>query len=183
MRWDALFEDLEAQFAAADLLAVESQIAEQSRLELAAVTVLDRLRGQMGALLRIRVRSGAVFNGSLRHVGSEWLVLETGPGAALIPASALGTIEGMGRGRTAEHSAVTNRLGLGSVFRAFGRDRTLLTIQLADMGARIDGMIDRVGKDFLEVASVPLGEQRRRGNVAGVVLIPFTGVEAVLSRF
>ena len=182
MRWDALFRDLEAQFAAADLLATESQIAEQSRVELAAVTVLDRLRGQAGAVLRIRVSSGALFAGSLRQVGSEWLVLETGPGAALIPAGALRAVEGMGRRAAGEPSAVTTRLGLGSVFRAFGRDRTLVTIQRADSGARIDGTIDRVGKDFLEVAAVPLGEQRRAGNVAGMILIPFTGVEAVLSR-
>ncbi|MHA7275019.1 hypothetical protein [Arthrobacter sp. HLT1-21] len=182
MRWDALFEDLEAQFAAADLLAAESRIAEQSRLELAAVTLLDRLRGQEGAALRVRVRSGATFTGSLRQMGSEWLVLEIGLGAALIPLDALRAIEGVGRRAAADHSVVTTRLGLGSVFRVFGRNRTLLTIQLADNGARIDGTVDRVGKDFLEVASVPLGEQRRPRNVAGVVLIPFAGVEAVLSR-
>lgn len=182
VRWDALLKDLEAQFAAADLLAVESRIAEQSRLEVGAVTVLDRLRGQVGGTLRVRVQSGSLFNGSLRHVGSEWLVLRTGPGAALIPTHSIVTVEGMGRRVTAEHSVVTARLGLGSVFRAFGRDRTLLTIQLAVNGARIDGTVDRVGKDFLELASVPLGEQRRPGSVAGVMLIPFTGVEAVLSR-
>ncbi|WP_026553436.1 hypothetical protein [Arthrobacter sp. H20] len=182
MRWDALLEDLQAQFAAAELLAVEGQIADQSRLELSSVTVMDRLRGQLGLALRIRSRSGSVFSGVLRHVGSEWLVLETGSGAVMVPAAAIGTVDGMGRQTTPERSQVVTRMGIGTVFRAFARDRTLLSVQLFAGGAKIDGTIDRVGRDFLELAAVPLGEQRRTTRVAGVVLVPFGAVEAVLSR-
>ncbi|MHA7272056.1 MULTISPECIES: hypothetical protein [unclassified Arthrobacter] len=182
MRWESLFQDLEAQFAAARLIAVEGEITERSRLEFAALTAMDRIRGQQGVTLRIRTPSGALFSGVVRQVGSEWLVLATGSGAAMIPAIALSTVEGMGRQAVAEPSVVATRLGLGSVYRAFARDRTLLTLQLAIGGVRLDGTIDRVGKDFLELATVPLGEQRRKGSVAGVVLIPFSNVEAVLSR-
>ncbi|GAA1129591.1 hypothetical protein [Arthrobacter flavus] len=182
MRWEALFQDLEAQFAAAHLIAVEGEIAELSRLELAALTAMDRIRAQRGVTLRIRTPGGGLFSGVVRYVGSEWLVLATGSGATMIPATALSTVEGMGRGAVAEPSEVATRLRIGSVYRAFARDRTPLTLQLASGGVRLDGTIDRVGKDFLELATVPLGEQRRMGNVAGMVLIPLSNVEAVLSH-
>ena len=182
MRWDALFQDLESQFAAADLLAVENEITERTRLEQASVPLMGRLRGQTGSTVRIRSRCGTVFSGEVHYVGAEWLVIGTGSGHAMIPASAIGSVEGLGRHTALERSAVTVRLGLGSVFRAFARDRTLLTIQLVTDGARINGTIDRVGRDFLELASVPSGELRRADSVASVVLIPFSSVDVVLSR-
>ena len=182
MRWESLFQDLEAQFAAATLTAVEGEITERSRLELAALTTMDRIRGQQGVTLRIRTPSGALFSGIVQHVGSEWLVLATGSGAAMIPAIALSTVEGMARRTATEPSAVATKVQVGSVYRAFARDRTLLTVQLAVGGTRLEGTIDRVGKDFLELATVPLGEQRRSESVSSVVLVPFINVEAVLSR-
>ncbi|MBE0008683.1 MULTISPECIES: hypothetical protein [unclassified Arthrobacter] len=181
MRWDALFLDLESQFAAADLIAVENEIAERTRLEQASVPLMDRLRGQTGSVVRIRTRCGTVFSGAVHHVGAQWLVLDTGSGPAMIPATAIGSVEGLGRHTAPARSAVTARLGLGSVFRAFARDRTPLTIQLAADGARINGTIDRVGRDFLELASVPSGELRRTDSVAAVLLIPFSSVDAVLT--
>jgi hypothetical protein len=45
----------------------------------------------------------------------------------------------------------------------------------------ISGTIDRVGKDFLELAAVPSGEARRAGNVRGIYAVPFTSVAAVAS--
>ncbi|MBP2215930.1 hypothetical protein [Arthrobacter sp. CAN_C5] len=182
MRWDALFLDLESQFAAADLIAVENEIAERTRREQVSVPLMGRLRGQTGSVVRIRTRCGTVFGGEVHHVGAEWVVLGTGSGPAMIPAAAIGSVEGLGRHTAPERSAVTARLGLGSVFRAFARDRTSLTIQLAADGTRINGTIDRVGRDFFELASVPSGELRRPDSVASVVLIPFSSVEAVLSR-
>lgn len=182
MRWDALFQDLESQFAAADLIAVENEITERTRLEQASVPLMARLRGQTGSVLRIRTRCGTVFNGEVHHVGTEWLVIGTGAGPAMIPATAIGSVEGLGRHTAPERSAVTARLGMGSVFRAFARDRTSLTIQLAADGARLNGTIDRVGRDFLELASVPSGELRRADRVASVMIIPFSSVDVVLSR-
>lgn len=177
-----MFNDLEAQFAAADLVAIEQEIAERARTEQSAVSMLDRLRGQRGVSLRIRTLGGLVFDGPLRHVGSEWVVLETGSGAALVPVAGIAVVEGLGRQARVERSTVSARLGLGSVLRAFARDRVILSVHLAGGGSRIDGIIDRVGRDFLELAAVPLGEQRRPGSVAGVLMIQFRSIEAVLSR-
>jgi hypothetical protein len=53
--------------------------------------------------------------------------------------------------------------------RAISRDRSPARIELVD-GSAIDGTIDRVGADFIEVAAHAPGEYRRRGEVRGVML-------------
>jgi hypothetical protein len=45
----------------------------------------------------------------------------------------------------------------------------------------VSGTIDRVGKDFLEIAAVPFGEARRPANVRGVYAVPFAAVSALAS--
>ena len=45
MRWNALFDDLEAQLAEAEVLGRESEVSERARAELASIGMADRLRG------------------------------------------------------------------------------------------------------------------------------------------
>src|SRR6185312_15019652 len=111
MRWDALFEDLEAQLHAADRLELEAEVNERARMELAAVDLANRLRGQMGKQLRVSVGENLKFDGALAHVGSTWLVLNEGVRSVLVPVAAVQLIEGMGRHAAADASAA-RRLGL-----------------------------------------------------------------------
>ncbi|MGM0929443.1 MAG: hypothetical protein ACQEXN_07025 [Actinomycetota bacterium] len=183
MRWDALFEDLEAQLHATDRLELEAEVNERARIEIAAVDLADRLRGQMGTQLRVRVGAHLRFDGTLAHVGSTWLVLNEGMRSVLVPLAAVQLIEGMGRHAAADESAA-RRLGLGSALRGLGRDRASVGVYLAGNSgtAAAEGVIDRVGADSFDVAAVPSGEDRRAGNVRSVYTVPFTAIAALVSR-
>ncbi|NKX49885.1 hypothetical protein HER39_04710, partial [Arthrobacter deserti] len=156
MRWDALFADLEAQLYAAGQLALESEANERARMDQAALTLADRLRGQPGAALRVRLAGNLVFEGRLAHVGSAWIVLDEPARSVLVALAAVRLVEGLGRTAAAEASGPP-RLGLGSALRALARDREEVMLYLStgsDGGFHtVAGTIDRVGRDFLEVAA------------------------------
>lgn len=182
MRWSALFDDMEAQLAAAELASGEAEIADRVRHEQASIQLLDRLRGQIGLLLRVRVSGGTLFTGELTHVGREWLILSDSTSEVVVPLAAVQTVEGLSRNVGRSTSPIEQRLGLGSAFRSLARDRSPVVVYLIDRDARVEGTIDRVGHDFVEVAAVLPGEQRRTASVTGVYAIPFAAIAGVSSR-
>ena len=183
MRWDALFEDMEAQLAAEQRLALESEISERARVEMAGITLIDRLRGGLGGELSVQLSSGVRISGVLAHVGSEWIVLNEAPQQWLVPYSAVVSYQGAGR-RVLQDSGVRARLGLASALRGLARDRAEVTVHLALDGLQeraLFGVIDRVGKDHFDVATTAVGEVRRHGNVTSVVTVPFASLAALRS--
>jgi hypothetical protein len=182
MRWDAFFEDMEAQFAAARAAAGESGANDLLRVEHGRVTLADRLSAHLAHPLRVKTLNGHGFAGRLSHVGAEWLVLEGGGQSVLVPYAALQSVEGLGRGVGPGPTGVHARLGLASAFRALARDRAYVSVFTGSPVSVHEGTVDRVGRDFLELALVPSGEQRRAGNVVGVLALPFAAVTAVASQ-
>jgi len=183
MRWDALFEDLEAQLAAEQRLAMESEISERARVEMAGIALIDRLRGGLGGELAVQLSSGMRISGVLAHVGGEWIVLNEAPQQWLVPYSAVVSYQGAGR-RVLQDSGVRARLGLASALRGLARDRADVTVHLT-MGMlperALFGVIDRVGKDHFDVAATAAGEARRHANVSSVVTVPFASLAALRS--
>lgn len=172
-RWDGLFADLEAQSAALELGERAAEIEERTRSEAARLTIIDRLRPMVGAPLRIRCGQGLSISGQLRHVGSEWVLLDEGFGReAVVVLSSMHVVSGLGRLSTAPDSMprVESRLGISHVLRGLARDRSSLRAHLVD-GSVLDGTIDRLGADFVEMAAHPSGELRRRGAVREMVLV------------
>jgi hypothetical protein len=182
MRWDAFFEDLEAQFAAALAASGEAGAHDLLRAEQGRVTLAHRLSAHLGHALRVTTVNGHGFSGSLSHVGAEWCVLEGDGQSVLVPYAALQSVEGLGRAVGPGPAGVHARLGLASAFRALARDRASVSVFTGSPATVYHGTIDRVGRDFLELALVPSGEHRRAGNVVGVFALPFTAVAAVASR-
>jgi hypothetical protein len=184
MRWDALFEDLEAQLASEHLLGLESEISERARVEIAGIGVSDRLRGAIGQKIGVRLRSGTLVSGALSHVGSEWLVLDEGRHQWLVPIAAALTYQGLGRQARASRSKTPQRLGLASALRMLARDRAELAVHLLDWTPeerRMSGVIDRVGNDHFDLAVMMPGEVRRAGNVVSVATVPFQSLAALRS--
>jgi hypothetical protein len=184
MRWNALFRDLELQLAEAAVLGMESEIAERSRADLAAIALDDRLRGSLGCHIGAHLRSGPVFAGTLTHAGSESLVVDEALHQVLIPYAAVSHYTGLGRFAVGEASTVRRRLGLASALRGLARDRAQLTAYLAgrSLDAQLQGVIDRVGQDFFDLALTLPGEARRAGRVADVATVPFGALDALRSR-
>ncbi|KRE79886.1 hypothetical protein [Arthrobacter sp. Soil763] len=184
MRWDALFADLEAQLAAGGRLELEAEIGERARADAATVELADRLRGSVGLRIAVHLASGAVYEGTLSHAGSEWLVLDEERHQLLVPHTAVLRFAGLSRLAVAAGSAVRQRLGLSSALRELTRDRARVTV-IVSRGAAgesvLHGVIDRVGRDFLDLAVTGPGEERRPANVSGTATIPFGALAGLRS--
>ncbi len=183
MRWDALFQDMEAQLAAEQRLALESEISERARVEMAGVSLADRLRGALNREIAVLLSSGMRVSGVLAHVGSEWIVLNEAPQQWLVPCSAAVSYQGVGR-HVLQTTGVRARVGLASALRGLARDRSEVTVHLAMAGAQeraLFGVIDRVGKDHFDLAVTSAGEARRQSNVSSVITVPFASLAALRS--
>ncbi|SDW31408.1 hypothetical protein SAMN04487912_102285 [Arthrobacter sp. cf158] len=184
MRWDSLFSDLETQFLAERALDREAEITERARVELAGIELGDRLRGAAGTQIKVELVDGSAIKGVLSHVGSEWLVLTEGIRQWLVPCPAVLRYQGLGRLAMPAPSRMRLALGMAAAMRALARDRTELVVHLAaktENGSKLQGVIDRVGRDHFDLAVVPHGEVRRAGNVAAVMTIPFGSLAALSS--
>lgn len=184
MRWDALFDDMEAQLAASERLELDSDVAERARTEAAAVELVDRLRGSLGLRIGVHLASGTTFEGILSHAGSQALVLTEPRHQLLIPYSAPVRYLGLARLAVAEPSWVRQRLGLASALRALARDRTGLVVLVSRGSAeesKLHGVIDRVGRDHLDLAVTGEGEDRREANVRQLATIPFAALAGIRS--
>jgi hypothetical protein len=184
MRWDALFGDMEAQFAEDTTLAVEAEISERARVEAAAVVLMDRIRGGMGSRLAVHLHGGRAFEGVLSHAGAEALVLDERRHQVLIPYGSVAHYAGLGRVSLGETSQVRRRIGLAHALRSLARDRAALTLILRHSppdGSGLTGVIDRVGADFLDLALVAPGEVRRASQVRQVATVPFGSLGAIRS--
>jgi hypothetical protein len=184
MRWDALFNDMESQFAEGDRLSLEAEVTERARIETASVHLADRLRGSLGAQVAVHLVCGTAFEGTLSHAGADALVLNEGRHQVLIPYAAAARYAGLGRLSVGEPSAVRRGIGLSNALRGMARDRAELAVTLRGgygLDAALLGVIDRVGKDFFDLAAVSGGEARRASQVKQVSTIPFGALGAIRS--
>jgi hypothetical protein len=183
MRWDELFDDLEAQAEQAGRDERAGEIEQRARIEISKVGVLDRFRPAVGTVLRLRCAGSVSVTGTLRRIGADWLLLDESPShEVLVPLAGVLTVGGLGRlsALPGSGSAVSARLGLGHALRGIARDRSAVQITLLD-ASQLDGTIDRVGSDFVELATHNVGELRRRSEVRQVLVLPMSGL-AVLRR-
>jgi len=181
VRWDELFADLEAQAEALRAAERDAEVAELTRLETSRLTLASRLGPAVGSQVRVRCLGGTMLAGRLGASGPGWLLLDEGTGReALVATAAVTSLAGLGRLSAAPGSAVEAGLGLGSVLRAVARDRSVLRVGLTD-STMLDGTLDRVAADYVELAVHAAGEPRRRDEVREVLVLPL-GALAVVRR-
>jgi hypothetical protein len=176
-----LFADLEAQRAALWQAELAAEVAERTRAEVGGLELIDRARAGVGSRLQLRLRGGLTITGRLTQAGPGWLLLdEDGGHEALVASGGLMSVRGFGRRSAAPGSAgvVESRIGIRQVLRAVARDRSQVRVHLMD-GAVVDATIDRVGTDFIDVASHPPGEPRHRAGGAETLLLVISAIAAV----
>lgn len=183
MRWERLFDELEAIAADAGRLDHRAEVADRTRRERARIQLVDRLLGAEGVLIELRVTGAGQVRGLVRRVGGHWVLLglDDGPHReVVVPIGAVLAASGVGRRAvTRPASSVASRLGLGHVLRGMSRDRSTVQLVLID-GHRVTGMIDGVGADHFDVVSRLPGEVHIDGARSATV-IPFRAL-ATLSR-
>lgn len=180
MRWDQLFDDLEAQLGAEERRERDSEVADRTRRERASVELGARFAAAVGVTLRLRLVTGAQVQGELLDLGEDWLLLrlETGRDAVVPVASVTGVV---GLPPRASAARTARRFALGYALRGLSRDRAAVAVTDTS-GHVVTGTIDVVGADSLDLAEHALGESRRPENVRGRQTVPFRAVVLVESR-
>lgn len=176
MRWEQLFGDLEAAFAAEQ--AAADDVGSRTRAEVGALRLADRLRGSVGHRVRLDCRGSGTVSGRLADVGPDWLLLTGDRGQdLLVGTGCVRAVGGLGALTAAvgEPGAVARSWDLRRAVRGLARDRAAVRCVLDD-GTVLTGTVDRVGADFLELAEHPLDEPRRRGAVRSVRAVVLAAV-------
>src|SRR5690625_7865387 len=73
MRWEALFDDLEAQWSAQQAHQLEADVAQAVEWERAQILLVDRLRGSVGTQLQLRLQGGSEHSLLVHSVGADWV--------------------------------------------------------------------------------------------------------------
>ena len=179
VRWERLFDDLEAQLDAASAAELAGEVSERTRHERGQVTLADRLVAWVGQPVRLQVLGGTTIAGRLEQAAQEWVVVQHGPSVVLVPAAALLDVVGLGGSASmADRQSVPRRLGLRAALRAVARDRSPVHVELVDGGA-VTGTVDAVGADHLDLAEHPPEEPRRPAAVLRVHTISLTAIASV----
>jgi hypothetical protein len=182
VRWQALFDDLEAQLDAAAAAELQGEVAERTRLEQGRVAAGDRLAAAGGADVAVLVPGAGVVRGTLLDAGVDWLLLAEPPGReVLLPLAAVLSVSGLPRGAAPPDDGPVGRaLDLRRALRGLVRDRAGVAVVLRD-GTTLTGTLDRVGADHVDLAEHAPGEARRAGLVRGVRLLPLPALALVRS--
>ncbi len=179
-RWSALFADLEAEAADADRADFRAEVADRTRREYALLRLVDRLRPAVGQALVLGLTAGSSVTGRLAELGADWLLVDEGVTAALVPMPQVLTVAGLGALSAPPRSPAESRaaLDLRYALRRLARDRAPVSVALVD-GNQVVGTCDRVGRDFVEVAEHPVGEPRRRTAVRQVRAVQLSAISVI----
>lgn len=182
MRWERLFDDLEARLEAEERAAVEGEVADLVRAERARLPIRDRLRAHQGEPLTwFLVTGDPALTGRLLDVGADWVLIATGSGEWLVPLAAVQSVAGLSRITAPDAGEVARRLGIGVILRGLSRDRAVIRVLLRG-SQQVVGTIDRVGADHFDVAVHPDDEPRRERVVREVRCLLLPAVVAVVNR-
>jgi hypothetical protein len=177
VRWDRLFDDLEAQLGHEQARERDAEVADRTRRERAQLDLQARLLANLDAAqvgLRLPTRT---LSGRLTDVGPDWLLVEDAGRQVIVAMAAVRAVRGLQPGARIP-SVVAKSFRLGAALRAVSRDRA--TVELVDVdGTAFTGTIDVVGADHVEVALHPTDASRRQANLVGRHVIPFWALGTV----
>ncbi len=177
MPWDeelfGLFDDLEQQAEALYDAERAPEIADRARTEYQQVPLAARLMASVDRSLTLHVEGVGAVAGRLERVAVGWCLLAGPAGDWIVPLTALAAVDGAHDRAVPEVAwSPLTRLGLGSALRRLADAGERCVLHRRD-GRRHDGVVRRVGQDFVEVA---------QGDPPRPVLVALTGLAAVQSR-
>ena len=196
MRWESLFDDLEAQLRSDETRELAAEVADRTRRERAQVGLHERFAAAVDrVVVEIRVAGVGLVRGLVTGSGPDWVLLErrSEPALSVVTVSgggrverpvlvAIGAIRAVaGLGGAELTGAVAKGFRIGSALRAVSRDRAVVDVVDID-GSVVTGTIDGVGQDYVEVAEHSADLPRRAENVLAVRAIPFAGIAVVRRR-
>ena len=185
MRWERLFDELDARFDAEAALHRDAEIADRTRRERAQIALYSRLIANVGrGAISVRLPGTAgprVITGTPTDVGPDWLLLvDTADQSVLVALAAVRSITGLRPGAQ-EASLVGRRFTLGAALREISRDRAIVHLVDVD-GVVLTGTIDAVGADHLDLAEHAPDEPRRARHVVRSHVIPIAALGSIRRR-
>jgi len=166
-------DDLEGQAEALYDAERAPEVADRGRAEYRSVSLAARLMASLDLDVTLELLGAGGVSGQLIRVGTGWCLVRGAGQDWLIRLEAVAAVQGASDRAVPEVAwPVASKLGLGSVFRRLADGAEPCTLHLVD-GRRHDGVVRRVGADFLELAT---------GDVGRVVLVALGQVAGVQSR-
>lgn len=188
MRWDSLFDDLEAQLERGRDEDESALRADEERLRLRRLTLRDRMRAasRNGEVVVLRVASGAVLRVQPSAFGADWVCGElmsgSVPESVIVPLRAVQSISlhpvAAATATTSVPADHSDRFGLAVVLGDLCRRR--VDVRVTTTAGELHGTIDRVGADHLDLAVHEPGVARRAAEVRSVELVAFEAIVAVV---
>lgn len=189
MRMQRLFWDLEVQFDAEKVRTLEIEAQRRARLEYLAVTMRERCAAQYGSRLKVCGTDGIVREGYLESLGQGWIQLGTGHENILIPESSILWWE-------SERQSESIKVDVQASSYSFNLSDACYALMMAQERVRVscgaaagvifDGIIVRVGADFIELQIAPYDSYAAYSNASaqkerGVRIIPTPRICALVT--
>jgi len=170
----AVFDDLEQQASSLFAEEREIEVRDRARAEYAQVSLMSRLVASLGQDVALEVRGVGRVTGRLAGAGAgkggAWCALGAGPTDWVVATDAVEVAYGTSQRSVPEVAwGPAQRLGLGAVLRRLSDAGTTVVAHLRS-GARVEGVVVRVGQDFAELLAP-----------GGTVLLSLTSVAALSS--
>ena len=176
MGWEhdlfALFDDLEGQASALWEADREAELADRAHAEYAAVTLSSRLMASVGTTVALDLPGPGRVGGELQRVGEDWCLVAGTTADWVVPLRHVQAVHGVSPRSVPEVAwSPVHRLGLRSALRRLADARVSCLVHLVG-GRRVEAAVDRAGRDFVEVRTVPGDAQ----------LVPYAAIVAVQDR-
>lgn len=161
MRWQLLFQDLEAEFRGLQRQDLEREIQEHTRAQVAGIALQELLRANVGTEVRVTARCGGATTGLLLEAYPQWILLEGQRSEVLVPATSIIGVQGLNRAVAPPAGATSLRLTLGHALRGLARNR--FSVLVTTPGESYRGVFGHIGKDWAQLRLQRSGETRPLG--------------------
>ena len=196
MSMEKFLRDIEARLASERAWELEQDTRQIARVQYSTSALDDRLLAQKGGPIRVCATDMQVYEGTLDTVGEEWISIESRGESILVPLRGMLWWEGGRAPGRAEVHPGRYRMKMQLALRALAVAREPVRLSLEGGAVSYDGVIERVGADFLELRLLNGGQYPRiyeRGSYAhesrearapgaGVRIIPLARLSAVIAR-
>ncbi len=161
MSMEKFLRDIEARLASERAWDMEQDARQVARVHYSTITLDDRLLAQVGGPIRICATDMQIYEGKLEMVGEEWVSIEARGENIIIPLCGMLWWEGGIAPGRADIRPERYRMKIQLALRSLAMAREPVRLSLEGGTVSYDGVIERVGADFLELRLLNGGQYPR----------------------